>query len=140
VRFWDASALVPLLVADSTTEAARDLLREDPSIVAWWGTRVECGSALARVGREAREEIARSGRAHLDVLWRGVLEVEPTDRLRELALRLLAVHPLRAADSLQLAAALAWREGEPRGASFVCLDERLGKAALAEGFQVLPGG
>jgi hypothetical protein len=51
---------------------------------------------------------------------------------------LLARHPLRAADSLQLAAALAWREGHPGAASFVTLDRRLKEAAAIEGFRTLP--
>jgi hypothetical protein len=130
---------VPLLVAEPATEVVRNLLREDATIVAWWASRVECASALARLSRASQGVIAGDTRRRLDALWRGVLEVEPRDAVRAAALRLLEVHPLRAADALQLAAALTWREGAPRGAPFVCLDERLGAAARAEGFEILPG-
>jgi hypothetical protein len=45
---------------------------------------------------------------------------------------------LRAADSLQLAAALLWTRGRPAGHDLVCLDERLREVAVSEGFAVLP--
>jgi hypothetical protein len=50
----------------------------------------------------------------------------------------LAAHPLRAADALQLAAALVWTGEAAAGEAFVCLDERLRDAARREGFEVLP--
>jgi hypothetical protein len=64
--------------------------------------------------------------------------VAPTAALRERAIRLLAAHPLRAGDALQLAAALAWCDDTPAGETFVCLDGRLRDAARAEGFDLLP--
>ena len=65
--------------------------------------------------------------------------IAPSNRVRERAGRLLATHPLRAADALQLAAALVWCDEAPQGETFVCLDERLSAAARREGFAVLPG-
>jgi hypothetical protein len=44
---------------------------------------------------------------------------------------------LRAADSLQLAAALVFADGEPRHVPVVCLDARLSAAARREGFTVV---
>ena len=64
--------------------------------------------------------------------------VEPHPVVRERAIRLLAVHSLRAGDALQLAAALVYFDERPRGESFVCLDERLGEAAAAEGLTLVP--
>jgi hypothetical protein len=58
--------------------------------------------------------------------------------VRENAARALLLHPLRAAGSLQLAAALLWTRGRPAGHDLVCLDERLREAATSEGFAVLP--
>jgi uncharacterized protein with PIN domain len=48
VKFWDSSALVPLLVAEPATPAILALHAEDPEIVTWWATAVECTSALVR--------------------------------------------------------------------------------------------
>lgn len=45
----------------------------------------------------------------------------------------------RAADALQLAAAIVATEHAPASLPFVSLDERLNDAAAREGFQVLPG-
>jgi hypothetical protein len=64
--------------------------------------------------------------------------VPPTDEVRRRAARLVAVHPLRAADALQLAAALLWCEEQPHNEGFVCLDDRLRDAARNEGFDVRP--
>jgi len=58
--------------------------------------------------------------------------------VRARAARLLSLHPLRAADALQLAAALVWCRERTAEAPFVCLDDRLRLAAAREGFRVLP--
>jgi hypothetical protein len=137
LRFWDASAIVPLLVAEPATQILHRLLGQDAEMVVWWGTLVECSSAIARVERESgvAMDVARS---LLESLSRSFLEVQPTERVRGEATRLPRIHPLRAADSLQLSAALAWRENDPAGAELVCLDERLRGAASTCGFAVRP--
>jgi predicted nucleic acid-binding protein len=65
-------------------------------------------------------------------------EIQPSQEVRKYAERALLLHPLRAADALQLAAALVWTNGHGTGHDFVCLDQRLRDAAHREGFQVLP--
>jgi len=139
VRFWHTSALVPLLLQQWATSEVEALLAEDPDMVAWWGTAVECASAAARLRREERisireEERVRAAVSSLRAAW---VEVLPSEEVRERAMRLLRVHPLKAADALQLAAALVWA-GSPRSAELVTLDERLALAARLEGFKVLP--
>ncbi len=140
MKFWDSSALVPLLLEQPATERIEELLRRDPDLVIWWGTGVECASALARLQREGA--LARSGlrqaREILDHLQAAAFEVEPVAEVRSRALRLLAVHRLRAGDALQLAAALLWCRERPQKVGFVCLDDRLRLAAGGEGFLVLP--
>lgn len=106
-------------------------------MVVWWSSPVECASALARLVRDgalALEEEERA-RSALFQLREGWYEVQPTETVRDQALRLLRLHPLRAADALQLAAALEWAGSPPTGA-FVTFDERLREAALREGFEV----
>jgi predicted nucleic acid-binding protein len=116
------------------------ILRRDPEAVVWWGSRVECASALARMSRggEIAERLQHDVRRRLAALWRRFLEVQPGAELRERAVRLLNLHPLRAADALQLAAALEWCGEETSDAGFVCLDGRLRAAAAREGFDVHP--
>jgi hypothetical protein len=53
VRFWDTSALLPLVIAEPTSRRVRGWLAEDPDVVVWTLTRVELLSALARRLREA---------------------------------------------------------------------------------------
>lgn len=140
MRFWDSSALIPLLLQEPTSARLQDLLRRDPALAVWWGTPVECASALARRQRDGT--VGRSGlrqaQATLDSLRARASEIAPTEEVRSRALRLLAVHSLRAGDALQLAAALIWSQERVRGVGFVCLDDRLRGAAAREGFQVLP--
>ncbi len=139
MRFWDTSALVPFLIEEMTSPVVRDALAVDREVVTWWGTAVECMSAVARGEREGRMVLAEVATAihNLDTLRAGWVEIEPSERLRETAVRLLRVHPLRAADAFQLAAATSAAEGRPSDLPFVTLDERLAVAADREGFRVI---
>ena len=135
MRFWDSSALVPLFLKQPLSRVVEALQGEDTEIVIWWGASVECGSALARSVREGW--ISRSTeRAAQQVV--GELQASAYAEVRARALRLLNLHPLRAADALQLSAALIWCGERTAGAEFICLDSRLREAASREGFDVLP--
>jgi predicted nucleic acid-binding protein len=140
LRFWDSSALLPLFVAKPHSVAVEALIREDPSMIVWWASRVECGSAVHRLRREGTLTTAESAQllARLGEAIDAAEVVQPGEELATVALRLLASHPLRAADALQLAAALVWARERPGGHEIVCLDDRLASAALLEGFTVLP--
>jgi hypothetical protein len=139
VRFWDASAVVPLVVAEPPRDALLALLDADPDMLVWWGTPVECASAIARRERDGALPLGDATAAldRLKRLGRSWHEVLPADPLRSVALRLLRVHPLRAADSLQLAAAIVAAEHEPGTLEFVSLDDRLNEAASREGFRLV---
>jgi len=139
VRFWDASAIVPLLVAEPATRRLQALAVKDPTMLVWWGSEVECVSALARLEREdalsprsVMLSLKRLGQ--LATAWH---EVDPSDTVRETATRFLRVHPLRAADALQLAAAFLAAERRPTSVEMVTLDDRLATAARKEGFAVI---
>lgn len=140
MRFWDTSAVVPLCVSEVATPVVRRIASGDPALLVWWATRTECMSALARRRREgalaaAAERQARRVLLALAAEWSEVL---PGDPVRERAERLVGAHPLRAADALQLAAALVWSRGATRACTIVSLDERLRAAAEREGFSLLP--
>jgi predicted nucleic acid-binding protein len=139
MRFWDASALIPLCVDQPASPAVRALLREDAGMVVWWGSVVECWSALARLRREGLLSVEEEDRARgvLALLQEAWVEIQPQEAVRALAGRLLRVHPLRAADALQLAAALVWA-GSPAVGEMVVLDRRLREAARLEGLRPLP--
>lgn len=142
MRFWDASALVPLVVAERASSSVERWLRADPEVVVWTLTRVELLSALAR-RRRAEPAVSRQLlRARREVLqaWERWTEVVAVESVRRQAERVLEVYPLRAADALQLGAALVAAEERPATLEFVTLDDDLAEAALGEGFQVLTGG
>ncbi|MGB6604757.1 MAG: type II toxin-antitoxin system VapC family toxin [Steroidobacteraceae bacterium] len=139
MRFWDSSALLPLLVDESTRERLVARLEEDGEVLSWWGTPVEIASALARREREqllTADDVSRTLAAlrELAASWH---EIVPSDTVRRTAERLLRTHALRGADSLQLAAALIAADHDPGSLELVCLDERLTLAARREGFTVL---
>jgi uncharacterized protein len=140
MKFWDSSAIIPLCLKEPLSERVKNLAQKDEDLVVWWATRVECFSALARRRREGRLETQaeRQAKAALDALAGEWSEVQPVELVRHRAERLLMVHSLRAADALQLAAALLWTEEATSGAEFVCLDQNLREAASMEGFTVLP--
>lgn len=140
MRFWDTCAIVPLLVQEARSEIMKSIHQNDEELVVWWGTPVETSSVFARLRREEKltqseEQQLRNRISTLAEYWN---EIVPSDTARNLAHRLLLRHPIRAADSFQLAAALVWAGDRPEDNVIVCLDGRLRNAARAEGFNVLP--
>lgn len=140
MKFWDTSAIVPLCVDEPSSSTVKAILSDDSAVVVWWATRTECTSALMRQTREGGLGTAgeRQARNVLGTLAKAWTEVQPSETLRGTAERLLAVHPLRAADAFQLAAALQWCERQTADKTVVSFDARLRTAAYKEGFVLLP--
>jgi predicted nucleic acid-binding protein len=136
--FWDTSAIVPLCCHQTMSAKARQVARTYSRQIVWWVTSVEVVSAFQRLIREghiSRQESAQSlaRLEHLRSRWN---EVQPSAELRIQAEQLLRMQPLRAADALQLAAALIWCNNRPRGHTFIVADKTLADAAQIEGFSV----
>ncbi|MDP3910165.1 MAG: type II toxin-antitoxin system VapC family toxin [Gemmatimonadales bacterium] len=140
MKFWDSSAIAALLLQEPRTNDLLAILDADRVVVAWWGTPVECTAAVARRERERALTVAAAGAAlaRLRMIASAWQEILPEGTLRAVAERLVRVHPLRSADSLQLAAAIVAAGHEPATLEFVSLDQRLNEAAAREGFVVLP--
>lgn len=138
MTFWDSSALVPLLIAHPDTPLRESQLRADPDLLVWYGTHAEIESTICRRIREASLDPSQAAlaRARLHVLAKSWLEIQPTGPVSARAIRLLRVHPLRAADAFQLAAALTAFEETTAGNTFLTADARLACAAELEGFDV----
>ena len=139
MRFWDASALVPTFLEETTTAEIQRWQSEDPGIIIWMMTRVEVISAIARRRREQRERAVLWQRAIRDfqeaaLTWTEIFDAEAA---RFHAERIVVDYPLRAADALQLGAALVAADGDPQSLELVTLDRRLAEAARREGFPVL---
>lgn len=135
LAFWDASALVPLCVGQSATPRVIALYKSYEAVV-WWATPVEIASVLARLARmkhldSANWTTARQLAAALADAW---FVIQPSDALRTKASQLVDRYDLRAADALQLAAALEWCQDVPQGRIFLTADKKLREAAVLTGF------
>jgi predicted nucleic acid-binding protein len=141
VKFWDASAIVPLLVAEAATAQLQRLLAEDGAMLVWWASAVECASALSRLERDQALDAggAAAAFARLERLTAAWHEIAPSDVVKENATRFLRVHPLRAADALQIAAAFVASDRRPPSLHVVTLDDRLANAMAKEGFPIVGG-
>lgn len=132
--------MVPLIVVQAASSRADGWLLEDPQIALWTLTAVEVTSALRRLVREGllAEHHANTAEARVDELVETSHLIVNVDTVKSQARRLLRLHSLRAADAMQLGAALEWAGGRPTGRPFVTLDAQLARAATREGFRVIP--
>ena len=139
MRFWDSSALVPTVVLEAATSRVRRWMAEDGDVVIWALTRVELRSAFARLRREAPKrtaELLAARRALLAGAERWA-EISAVDLVRGHAEQVVERYPLRAADALQIAAAIVASDGDRTSLDFVTLDRAQAEAAEHEGFHVL---
>jgi len=138
MRFWDSSAITPLLVVEADSPLREQQLAANSDMLVWFGTLAEVESSLARRKRhgELPAEAELRARRHFDELSAHWTEISPTNEVRARAIRLLRVHPLRAADAFQLAAALIFCREQPQHLPFLTADQRLRTAANLEGFPV----
>lgn len=136
MKFWDSSSLLPLLVKEHHTDSAIAAFQEDSELCIWWGTPVECLSAMSRQHREGRLSqkeflLARQRLRDLESISVAIL---PSGAVKARAEDLLIRHALRAADALQLGAALVFRVETETSLVFLSEDNRLCEAAEKEGF------
>lgn len=140
MRFWDSSAIVPLVVEQPASSEADRWLDEDPIITLWTLTSIEVVSALRRLVRDGlvTERQADEAERRAEELVRASHVVVHVEDVKRRAARLLRLHALRAADAVQLGAALEWASGNPTDRVLHTFDRRLGVAARREGFVVVP--
>jgi hypothetical protein len=138
MRFWDSSAVVPLLIQQPSSRAVDAWMLVDRDIAMWKLTPVEIASALWRLVRDGDlpEEEASAVEARVQDFAGASHIVADIDGVQSVARRLLRVHNLRAGDALQLGASLVWSGGRPQGRTLHTLDARLALAARREGFHV----
>ena len=140
MRFWDSSAVVPLIIEQTTSPETDRWFSEDGQLAVWTVTSVEVVSAIRRLWREGAiaEPAADVAEARVDEMVHAAHVVVDVEAVKVQAQRLLRLHPLRAADALQLGAALEWARNRPAGRVFHTFDGRLGLASHREGFRVIP--
>ena len=137
--FWDSSALVPLCIRQSVTPRVIALYHTYDAVV-WWATPIEIAGALARLRR--MKQISPSdwtkARQLANVLADSWSVIQPSGSVRARAIHLVDGYDLRAADALQLAAALEWSQDAARGRVFLTADLKLREAAALNGFEAEP--
>jgi predicted nucleic acid-binding protein len=135
--FWDTSALIPLCVHQKQSKLASKLFA-GYGIAVWWATPLEIISGLTRLAR--MKEITRDqflvGKQREESLAQVWDIVSPSRSILIHARLLVGSYPLRAADALQMAAALGYFENSPKGKVFITADQRLADAADKGGFSV----
>lgn len=138
MRFWDSSAVVPLLAQQPATTQSEQWLEQDGQLVVWMFSETEIRSALWRLFRERAldEDQTLACERLSETLLRSAHIVHHVEEVKKHARRLLRVHPLRAADALQLGAALTWADSHNEAKFFHSFDVRLRDAARREGFSV----
>lgn len=141
MKFWDSSAIVPLVVNEEETDYCLKTLSHDQEMLIWCLSRLEVMSALCRQVRDKTfsDTEFQKAKTRMNDLIERAYEVKAIEKVKQRALRLLEVHPLRAADACQLASALVASQEDPGRLTIVCFDQRLMKAAIKEGFVVNPG-
>lgn len=137
--FFDTSAIVPLCVAQQSSQKARQVYRGFTRQVVAWTALIEASGAIYRAVRlggltELNAKRAFGRLAQFEKRW---TEIIASDRVRHTAITMLSSYDLRAADAVQLASALVWCKDKPRNRSFVCFDQKLAIAARAVGFTQL---
>ncbi len=135
LAFWDSSALIPLCVQQVQTQRSETLFAKY-GVTVWWSTQIEIISGLTRLLRmkEIDETEFVDGKQVAQAMAMIWIAIKPSANIEREARILLELYPLRAADALQLAAALEWCDGNPKGCVFLSFDQRLREAAGMAGF------
>lgn len=138
MSFWDSSALVPLCTNEPRSILAGRFWKMFSQKNVWWAASVEISSALARLERENLINLQKRLKAEkrLEILEKAWFEIQPTLRIKELARTFPVQYKTKAADSLQLAAALVWCKENPKNKDFVSGDAHLIKVAQSVGFKI----
>lgn len=139
MKFWDSSAVLPLLVGEAKSKESKKIFDEDDAIALWWGTEIECISALARKEREGNLTISQYAAA--EKILKNIVEssiiILPSSELKKVAQRLLRTHSLRAADAVQLAAPIVLAGDRLSALTMITFDTQLQFSAQREGLQVI---
>jgi len=139
MKFWDTSALFPLLVFDVHSHRSRVILNEDREIVASFITPVEINSSIWR-RRHANlldSERHRTADAHFAALTSNWITVGHVREVVDASLSVVSRHSLRSGDAIQLGAAVVARRFLGADLRFVTFDKQLAAVATAEGFHVV---
>ena len=138
--YFDTSALVKQYFAEAGSVTVRKLLRSEEVVFTAILTYAEAHAAFARRKREGilSAQATRKLALRFDKDWETYEVVVISEEILALTRKMLYRHPLRSADAIHLATALALGHRVPGGAwGFVCADHKLGAAVTMEGVRVI---
>jgi predicted nucleic acid-binding protein len=136
--FFDTSALLSVVLGETTAPQVRQVLADHEIVVASAIAAVEARAGLARARRGRRLTARREREAwtRFERMWLTSAILDVDRPLLSLAIDLAAAHGLRGYDAVQLASGL--RAADVTGVpGFACLDGDLNAAAAAEGLTCL---
>ena len=112
------------MIVEPGSARVRNWFDSDSEIIVWTLTRIELLSAIARLRREdsGSATILTVARRNIMRAWDGWSEITSVELVRRHAERLVESYPLRAADALQLGAALIAAEGDPTNLELVTME------------------
>lgn len=136
IGYFDASALVKLLVEEPGSDLAARVWDESDAVATSRISYPEVAAALAAAKRAGRLTAAgaRRARSDWDAYWAGSRVVEVTREVAVTAAALVDAHVLGGADAVHLASARLFG----RDALMVAWDRRLHAAARAVGLAICP--
>ncbi len=138
IVYFDASALVKKYIEETGSGVVQDLLQASLPATSRY-TALEVISAVSRRCRSGDLSSAERDRIadDLDRDVEAMYIVEVVGEVISTASRLLRRHPLRAADTLQLASASVVQQKLDGSIQFISFDRRLNQAASREGLSIL---
>ena len=138
MKFWDSSAIVPLVVQQTLSKFSLKLLKSDLVQLVSFSTYCEVFSALSRLEREGylSSDGFSMSESQLNKLAKSWHVVSFSPLLEAETKRLLRIHPIKCADAFQLASAISCCDRNSDALSFVTLDQKLSTTARKEGFTI----
>lgn len=139
MKFWDTSALVPLITKEERTPDCQRIIGTDRNVAVSFITPLELTSTIWKRGRRWIDQAAfRRSLFKIAEFESNWTNVDDAEDILKLARQLITLYVLRSSDAIQLAAALHLVDDHPEDLPFVSLDNDLRRAARSEGFAVLP--
>jgi predicted nucleic acid-binding protein len=140
ILYLDTSALVKKYFKEKNSSEVITAWKSSLGIATSAVAFAELLAAVYRKGSEKRvkkiyiETVVRSFQKD----WSTFIVVEVNNRLNETIHKVIAKHGLRGFDAIHLAAALTIGSAVKNNFLFACYDDRLRRAAQAEGLETLP--
>jgi predicted nucleic acid-binding protein len=137
LNYLDTSALIKRFVSEQGSRMVQTLVTREGPIATAKIAYAEVYAGLARKRREGHLAPSQYARvtSQFERDWLAYVRIDLHDEVLRIARDLVQRHPLKGFDAIHLASALSLGRGLEEEVSFVAADERLLRAAEAEGLR-----